>query len=114
MGLFISRQTNSAPVQAELERALTMDRMPEQAAQDEAASRAPSAAASAATGTIQVHGGRIVGAFLLFAILVAAAVFADHYKWVSDPKYLYGFASTVLGIIVGFLGGEGVGGASSA
>jgi hypothetical protein len=42
----------------------------------------------------------------LFFILSAGAVLVDVLWDKADPKEIYGWATTVLGIIVGWLGGE--------
>jgi hypothetical protein len=43
---------------------------------------------------------------VIFGVLLGVAVAADALDWVSDAKYLYSFPTTVLGVIVGLLGGE--------
>jgi hypothetical protein len=49
---------------------------------------------------------RFLIAVALFGILYAVAILADAKNWVDDPSKLYDTASTVLGIVIGFLGGE--------
>jgi hypothetical protein len=66
--------------------------------------------AAAGASSTQFHAGRFIGAIVIFALLLGFAVLADDRHWVSDPSKLYDMATTVLGVIVGFLGGEGTAG----
>ena len=110
MGLFFERNASPSAIEDQLVGAL-MTPPPETQADARDAAKPMAKAAAAAGPTTEVHSGRIAAAFGLFLLLLAVSILADHFKWVADPKYLYGFATTVLGVIVGWLGGEA--GASS-
>jgi hypothetical protein len=109
VGVFISRTPNPAPFRAQLTTALQADAL----SADEAKAKASDLAEGAAAGasSTQFHAARFVGAVVIFAVLLGFAVIADDRHWVSDPSKLYDMATTVLGVIVGFLGGEGAAGA---
>lgn len=109
MGVFISRTPNPAPFRAQLTTALQAAPLEPDAAQARASEMADSAAGGASS--TQFHTGRFIGAVVIFGILLGLAVVADDRHWASDPSKLYDLAGTVLGVILGFLGGEGTAGA---
>lgn len=49
----------------------------------------------------------------LFFVLLAIAIFLDWRNVVDDPKVYSGMATTVLGVVIGFFGGDAAGTASS-
>jgi hypothetical protein len=53
-------------------------------------------------------------AFGLFFLLLAIAIFLDWKNVVDDPKVYSGMVTTVLGAVIGFLGGDAAGTASSS
>jgi hypothetical protein len=112
MGLFVSEKVNAVPVTAGLEAAYRSEAL----SPPEAASRASTEGgdlAQATRGEKEYHFGRILVAFALFFVLLGVSILCDANDWVDDPKVLYGMATTVLGIIVGFLGGEASSGPSN-
>jgi hypothetical protein len=50
--------------------------------------------------------GRFVVALLIFLALLGAAIGADAAELKSSPAALYALATTVFGVVVGFLGSE--------
>jgi hypothetical protein len=50
--------------------------------------------------------GRFLVALAIFALIAAGGLIADIADLADSSKALYGFAATILGVIVGFLGGE--------
>lgn len=50
--------------------------------------------------------GRFLIALAIFALIAAGGLIADVANLDDSSKALYGFAATILGVIVGFLGGE--------
>jgi hypothetical protein len=111
MGLFISRTVNPQPIQEQLRNAYMAPQLPGDAAESRAADEAPAAAQSSAAGPIKFHAGRFLGALIIFGILLGVAIVAEANEWVEDTGRIYDLATTVLGVIVGFLGGEAAGGA---
>jgi hypothetical protein len=53
-------------------------------------------------------------ALVLFFILLGIAIFLDWKDVVDDPKVYSGMVTTVLGAVIGFLGGDAAGTASSS
>jgi hypothetical protein len=72
---------------------------PAGAAQDKAAEIAPA-------GYESFNTGRFIGALIIFAAVVGCAIGTDAAGLGDSSKALYGFAATIFGVVVGFLGGE--------
>jgi len=113
MGLFVSQVPNPVPIASGLTNAYLTDGLTEELAMPRATAESGPLAAAASSGEKVYHFDRILVAFVLFFILLAVAILCDAKDWVDDPKVLYGMATTVLGIIVGFLGGEASAGPSN-
>ena len=47
-----------------------------------------------------------IGAVVIFAVIVAAAIATEAFGWVNFSKALLHFGSTIFEVVVGFLGGE--------
>jgi hypothetical protein len=58
------------------------------------------------SGARVYEGTRIVAAIVFFLVLLAIAIAAEAFDWVADASMIYGFAELVLGVIIGWLGGE--------
>lgn len=112
------QQAIAASIQPHLERALG------QAPPDETdlAARAQSMAEQAATaaapaaqggGAVSIQTKPFAISLGLFFLLLAIAVFLDWKNVVDDPKVYSGMVTTVLGAVIGFLGGDAAGTASS-
>ena len=107
MGIFFSGDVDAQPVEDALTEAMLQPPPANEAdARQQAKVPARRAARSAAAGGAKFEVGRFIGAVVIFGVLLVLAIAADALDWVSDPKYLYGFPTTVLGVIVGLLGGE--------
>jgi hypothetical protein len=107
MGIFFSGDVDTQPVEDVLTEAMLQPPLASEAdARQQAKVPARRAARSAVTGGGKFETGRFIGAVVIFGVLLGVAVAADALDWVSDPKYLYAFPTTVLGVIVGLLGGE--------
>jgi hypothetical protein len=50
--------------------------------------------------------GRFFVALAIFAVLIAAAIYTDAESFKSSPAALFALATTVFGVVVGFLGSE--------
>jgi hypothetical protein len=53
--------------------------------------------------------GSFLIALAIFVGLLALAAFMDHYNWVKDASSYIDLASTALGAVLGFIGGEAAG-----
>jgi hypothetical protein len=73
---------------------------------DVEAERRASEAVDPPAGYAKFNAGRFGGALLIFAAIVGSAIGADAAGLNDSSKALYGFAATVFGVVVGFLGGE--------
>jgi hypothetical protein len=65
-------------------------------------------------GTVSIQPVPFMIAIGLFFVLLGVAVVLDWKHVVSDPKVYSGMATTVLGVVVGFFGGDAAGTASSS
>lgn len=103
MGVFFDRATPSmTAINSALREALAED----PAAVGDLAQAAAKRTDSLQPGGGGFHAGRFLIAVLILAGFVVGAVITDA-KGVDDSsKALYGFATTILGVIVGLLGGE--------
>lgn len=103
MGLFFDRTAPQAELQTVIEEALRTDpgevADPKTTAEQKASEIAPA-------GYGRFNKGRFVGALLLFAAIVVAAIITDAADIDDSSKALWGLAATVFGVVVGFLGGE--------
>jgi hypothetical protein len=107
MGIFFSGGVDARPVEDALTEAI-LEAPPasEADARQRVQASAQRAARGAATGQAKFEVGRFIGAVIIFGVLLGVALAADALDWASDPKYVYAFPTTVLGVIVGLLGGE--------
>jgi hypothetical protein len=109
MGVFVTKTARPSAVVGQLAAAYQAP----QHSPEEASQLAQQAATAPLAADTEFHTGRFLGALAIFAALLALAVLADAESWVSDTSALYGMATTVLGVIVGLLGGENAGTASA-
>ena len=124
MGVFFTRDTHDgalkdrmqAAIAPHIEAALRQqppDEMEVNRRRDDLATAAAMAASGAATGTAKPNWIGFVIGLPLFAILIAVAVFLDWKNVVDDPTAYSDMANMVLGVLLGFIGGEATGNASS-
>ncbi len=73
---------------------------------EEVARKQVSAVTNSLLGGASFNTGRFLVALAIFLVLVAAAVGTDIGGLTTSPGALYGFAGSVFGVVVGFLGGE--------
>jgi hypothetical protein len=106
VGLFVEREANSGPIQAELARAYEEPERTAAEAKEAAAAEAPVLAQSAAAAVKHYKLGRIFFAVVFFLLLLAIAIAAEALDWVDDPGKIYDFAGLVLAVIIGYIGGE--------
>jgi len=66
------------------------------------------------TGKIEIQTKPFLIALALFFVLLGIAIVLDWQNAVDDPKVYSGMVTTVLGAVIGFLGGDATGTASSA
>jgi hypothetical protein len=78
-----------------------------------AAARASAKAAAQAPTTMSVNWKPFLVGVLLFFVLLAVSIYLDWKNVVDDPAVYSGMATTMLGVLVGFLGGEATGTASA-
>ena len=50
--------------------------------------------------------GRFIGAIIIFAVIIAVGITTDALGWADSSKALFGFGTTIFGVVVGLLGGE--------
>lgn len=107
MGVFFETSPGAqrTTVKAAIAHALQTDPQTVQDIDQEAEQRA-SAAVDPPAGYAKFNAGRFGGALLIFAAIVGSAIGTDAAGLGDSSKALYGFAATVFGVVVGFLGGE--------
>ncbi len=102
MGIFFDRPTiTEATISAAIQDALTQD----------AATMDVAAEAAARTEQLQPHDGglkvvRLLASVAILLAFVVAAVWTDATGLDDSSKALFGFATTIMGVIVGLLAGE--------
>lgn len=105
MGVFFEAELAQPKVREAIRDALETDpgEVPDKAG--EAAKRANAVTDDIRQGT-KFQSGRFLLALAVFVAIVLAAVITDALKLETSPEALYGLAGTILGLVVGFLGGE--------
>ncbi|MEO6350988.1 MAG: hypothetical protein ABIP53_10090 [Candidatus Limnocylindrales bacterium] len=98
--------SNFQPLIYELTEALASQPLATPAEADAAAGKKASAVTSHLLGGATFNTGRFLVATAIFLALVAGAVTTDAFGLKDSPTALYGLATTVFGIVVGFLGAE--------
>jgi hypothetical protein len=79
----------------------------------EPAAKAAAQVARERKGAVHIAPGPFLVAVGLFFILLGVAIVVDWKDLVSDPKVYSGMATTFLGVVVGFFGGDAAGTATS-
>ena len=112
MGVLVSRVPTSEEVTREaIQTALTLE---PPVSEEQFAAAVDALTSKAATGGrgLEINSVNFVAAVTLFLLLVTIAIVVDWKNVVSDPSVYTGMATPVLGVIVGFLGGEASGSTS--
>lgn len=129
MGVFFRRETRSDNLPASIRAAISphIEAALRQAPPDtedaagqrreelagQAAAAATTVAATVTSTTMRPNWTGFVVALALFLGLLAITIVLDWKDVVDDPQVYSSMATTVLGVLLGFLTGEAVGGASS-
>jgi hypothetical protein len=105
MAVFYERvpTSDAKTVEEAFEDALTTEPMSVGNVEEEAAKRA---AAVAPAGYAKFNGRRFVGAVLIWALVVIAAIVTEAVDLDKSSDALWGAAAIVFGVVVGFLAGE--------
>jgi hypothetical protein len=105
MGIFFETQPVQSKVRDAIRDALREDPQRVPNLEAEAAARASVVAENVRQGaTFQSQ--RFLIALGVFLVIVLAAIATEGFGLDESPKALYGLAGAILGLIVGFLGGE--------
>jgi hypothetical protein len=105
MGVFFEAELAQPKVREAIRDALETDPRQVQDTAGEVAKRANAVADDIRQGT-KFQSGRFLLALAVFVAIVLAAVVTDALKLETSPEALFGLAGTILGLVVGFLGGE--------
>ncbi len=104
MGLFFDAVPRHDRVAAEIQTAL-MEPPPADAA-TAAAQAEQRASAALAEAPNRFQAGRFLGAFAIFALLVAGGVVTDGIHQAASSAALFAMGTTLLGVVVAFFGTE--------
>jgi hypothetical protein len=112
MGIFVEKAAPPAEViQEQISTALAEPQPRTDQEREQRAAQLAKPAAQAGKG-VRINAINFAIAAVLFLTLLAVAIVVDWKNVVDDPSVYTGMATTVLGVIVGFLGGEASGSAS--
>ena len=106
MGLFYERA--AAPNREDIKGAIAdaLETEPPATTEDREGEAEARTAEIAPAGYAKFNTGRFVGAIVIFAVIVVAAIVCEATDLSDSSKALWGFAATIFGVVVGFLGGE--------
>jgi hypothetical protein len=109
MGVIFQRTSRRQAVHGQLAEALR--RTPPDESDIEAQA---SVMAAATTGSVTVNWKPLLVALAIFGVLLLVAIVVDWKNMVDDSTIYTGFASTALGVVLGFLSGDAAATASDS
>jgi hypothetical protein len=109
MGLIIQKESPTAAISQQIDRALRAQPQNEQELMEQR-----DELTAAVKSKVSFNWPGFLLAVAIFGALLAVAIWVDWKNLVDDPKVYSGFAGTALGAVLGYLTGEAVGTATSS